>query len=38
MTDSIAPKPYTAPTLESLSIRETRDIGVDLEIEIGIGS
>lgn len=30
--------PYEAPVLESLSLTATRDIEVDLEIDLGLGS
>ncbi len=31
-------KVYSKPTLESLSLSDTQDIGVDIEISLGLGS
>ena len=31
-------KVYSTPTLESLSLNETRDIVIDIEIVLGLGS
>ena len=38
MPDSRTPKAYVAPTLEVLSLRETRDIDIEIGIDIGLGS
>jgi len=33
-----APKPYAAPKLEALSLRETRDLDLGIGIHIPLGS
>ena len=38
MHESLTPKPYAAPTLEVLNLRETRDIDIEIGIDIGLGS
>jgi hypothetical protein len=37
VNDSTTRKPYAAPSLDVLNLRETRDGEIDIEIGIGIG-